>query len=97
MKIIIDKRTGLDRSGKDAYWADWIDRPGSPRLGYGETPEEAVANLFYIIYTHNPALFMQEMQNIKDGLSTIVIERKEADGQEAQVQAQETEHTSDRG
>jgi hypothetical protein len=31
------------------YGADLKDLPGSPQLGAGETPEEAVASLFYSI------------------------------------------------
>lgn len=35
------------------YGADLQDLPGSPPIGVGETPEQAVANLFYSILCPN--------------------------------------------
>lgn len=42
MKILIMKR------GENEYNADFIEIPGSPATGFGETPEEAVASLFIV-------------------------------------------------
>lgn len=73
IKIEINFNGWLREDKKDKFRADWTDLPGSPQCGFGETKEEAVADLFRRLLYPSPTHSYLDVMQRKELLQSVEI------------------------